>query len=190
MALAVVEQFRVVAQKTEEATQRLLVRTAKENHARIMATDPRPRRFRRFVDGRLGAREEAVRPTGIIVYQYPRLAEVAQFALETLYDFSPVRSGRYRQAHTLYVAGVPVADLSGLQDGQEVMIANPLPYARKIELGGMKMRLPGTAMVYDRAADVVSRRYGNAARVLFVWRTLPNARGVKDRSPAIILRER
>ena len=62
-------------------------------------------RFTRNVDGREGASEESVRPDGVITYIYPRLDAVVQFAMEVLFDLSPVLSGEYRNSHTLFVDG-------------------------------------------------------------------------------------
>lgn len=162
--------FRVAAQKSMAATQRAHVALAKRKHAEVLATDPKPVSFERFVDGRKGAPEEAVRPGGVIIYRYPRLDLVVQYAMEVLFDVSPVLSGAYRNAHTIFVNGVPVPNLKGWQPGDEVVITNPLPYARKIEVGKMKMRVPGTDLVYQQARRRVAGRYGNAAKVEFTYR--------------------
>ena len=166
------ETFRIVAQKTRDATQRSLVATAKREHARIMATDPQPKDFARFVDGRAGAPEEAVRHDGVIVYRYPRLDSVAQFAMETLFNLSPVLSGEYRQGHRLFLNGKEVSNLAAYGAGDDVAITNYLPYSRKIELGKMTMRLPGSSMVYQQARAKVLARFGNIASVDFTYRGL------------------
>lgn len=174
------QTFRIAAQKTMEATHRILVATAKREHAKVMAADPRPASFTRIVDGRQGAREEEVRPDGIIVYRYPRLEQVAQFAMEMLFDLSPVLSGAYRTAHTLFLNGQPAANLEGWKPGDEVSISNPLPYSRKIEIGSMKMRVPGTDMVYQQARRKVMARYGNLATIDFTYRAIIGGRGVNQ----------
>jgi hypothetical protein len=164
--------FSVAAQKTLEETQRILVKIAKREHGKVMATAPRPVSFDRFVDGRKGALEEAVKPTGTIVYTYPRLEVVAQFAMETLFDLSPVLSGKYRASHTLFLNGSAVPNLRDFKPGDEATISNPVPYSRKIEVGKMKMRVPGTSMVYAKAAKIVRARYGNIAKIGFTYRGL------------------
>lgn len=171
-AVPVAEAFRVAAQKTLDATRALLVETAKKKHAEVMARDPRPASFTRYVDGREGAPEESVRPAGVIVYRYPRLEQVAQFAMETLFDLSPVLSGDYRSAHLLFLNGEPVANLKGWRPGDEISISNPLPYARKIEVGSMTMRVPGTDLVYQQARRKVMSRWGNVAKVDFTFRAI------------------
>lgn len=164
--------FLAAAKATIEETRRDLVATAKREHGKIMRADPKPDRFDRFVDGRRGATEEAVKDGGTIRYVYPRLNEVVQFALETLFDLSPVLSGEYRNGHTLFVNGVAVRNLTGVDDTADIAITNYLPYARKIELGVMSMRVPGSAKVYFQAGDIVRRRFGNSARIDFAYRAV------------------
>lgn len=160
-------QFSIAIAATLEATQRAIVTTAKREHAKIMAADPRPGSFRRYVDSVEGAKEEAVKPFGVIQYDYMRLDLVVQFAMETLFDRSPVDSGDYRRAHTLFLNGEAVSDLKDWKPGDYVSIVNSLPYARVIENGKMKMRVAGTDGVYAAASLIVSRRFGNLAKVYF-----------------------
>ena len=164
-------QFDAEIVRAVAASSKDLAAFAKREHGKIMRADPRPSSFRRFVDGREGAPEEAVKPFGVIEYHYQRLSEVVQFAMETLFDLSPVLSGRYRHSHTIFVNGVAVSDLKSWKptDG-EIYIVNPLPYARKIELGKQKMRVPGSDKVYQQAAQIVKRRFGNIAAVKFTYR--------------------
>lgn len=188
--------FSVAMQKTLAETQKLIVRTAKTEHAKIYHGSPRPASFERFVDGRKGAVEEAVKPTGVILYTYSYLDLVAQFAMETLYRLSPVLSGTYRNSHTLFLNNLAVSNLKGFKPGDEVTISNPVPYARKIEVGRMKMSVPGH--VYERAARIVRSRYGNIATIGFTYRgfvggaVLVGRAGNKAplRYPVIIVSER
>lgn len=166
------QQFRIAIEGTLADVHKNLVATAKREHARVMDTDPRPSSFKRIVDGREGVPEEAVKPAGIIVYQYPRIAEIVQFAMEVLYDRSPVDSGDYRNAHMFFIENSPATNLKEWRPGQEVTITNPMPYARKIEVGAMTMRVPGTDHVYRQARDIVARRWGNAASIRFTFRAL------------------
>ena len=161
--------FKIAAQATTEETRQLLIATAKREHGKIMTAEPRPQRFTRFVDGRQGAAEETVTASGRIRYVYDRLDEVVQFALETLFDFSPVLSGEYRKSHLLFVNGVAARNLENYSGG-EIVLTNVLPYSRKIELGVMNMRVNGSDQVYLRAANLVASRYGNVARVEFTYR--------------------
>lgn len=187
------ETFRVAKEGCLRQMHAALVATAKREHGRVMAAGPRPVSFVRIVDGREGAAEETVRPAGVIVYRYPRLEMVAQFAMETLYDLSPVgppERGHYRDAHTLVVEGVAVTNLKRWRSGQEIVITNLMPYARKIEVGAMTMRVPGSARVYQQARRKVMARYGNLARVEFTYRAFAGSGGdAKLRYPCLVIRE-
>lgn len=189
--------FTLARESTLEATQRMLVATAKREHGRVMGTEPRPTSFTRFVDGKQGAPEDAVRPDGVIVYTYPRLTHVAQYAMEALFDLSPVLSGEYRVAHTLFLNGQAVENLRNYKRGDDVVITNSVPYARKIDLGVMTMRVPGTSRVYEQAVRLVNARYGNVAKVLFAWRGIVGGRVDRGRQgnkadaryPAMLIQE-
>jgi hypothetical protein len=192
--------FQVARQATVEKAKASLVALAKREHAKIMATDPRPARFTRVVDGVAGAREEAVKPTGHITYFYPRLDAVAQAAMEILFDLSPVLSGDYRNAHKFFLDGVAVRDLSGLALAKEqrITIINTLPYARKIEVGKMVMKVPGSDHVYEQAAHMLQKRFGNQAKIRFEWQgaisggSIGGKKGNQSnlRYPALVISER
>lgn len=169
---SVAQQIQIAAQATAEATHKALVARAKAEHAKVMVTAPKPSGFERFVDGRQGQPEEAVSPFGVITYLYSHYEEIVEFAIETLRAGSPVDSGDYRNAHTLYVNGVPAADLSNYAGQGEIFIANPLPYSRVIELGKMKMKVSGTDHVFEKAARKVAARFGNLAAVKFTYRSI------------------
>jgi hypothetical protein len=170
MARGAVQIFRVAAKGTAEEVRRALIATAKREHARIMTTEPRPTRFTRQVDGVMGSREEQVKQGGIIRYRYPRVEQAVQFAMETLFDLSPVLSGEYRNAHSLFVNGASATNLRDWDGTGEVVITNPLPYSRKIEVGRMTMRVPGSDRVYQQAVQLVRRRFGNQVNVNFTFR--------------------
>lgn len=171
------------------AVQRRLVAIAKSRHLAVMGRNPRPSRFLRIVDGRVGAVEELVKATGVITYVYQRsqigferdeketaarLDEVVKFALETLRDLSPVGSGRdphpglYRDSHQLFRNGYPVGSLLLWKPGDEVSITNYVDYSRILEVGDGNFRLP--LKVYERAADIVEEKYGQDAKIEFTWR--------------------
>lgn len=193
-AESISRQFSVARQATAEATQRLLVSIAKREHGQVMRTPPQPRSFTRTVDGVEGAREEAVEPDGVITYVYPRLDAVVQFALETLFDLSPVLSGTYRSSHQIFLDGSPATNMATWRPGTEILISNLQPYARKIDLGVMTMRVSGTSRVYERAVRRVNARFGNSAKALYGWRSfgvaVPDGRKADLRYPVMIIRER
>lgn len=100
---------------------------------------------------------------------------IVQFTLETLRDKSPVGSlhdphpGLYRESHTLFINGHSVLDLSGWHRGDVIHITNPVPYARKIEIGRVKASVP--AHVYELTEQAVQSKYGDIARIEFT--TMP-----------------
>jgi hypothetical protein len=164
--------FVQAALATREETQAALVGLAKREHAKVMRDAPRPGRFVRTVDGVRGAREEQVTPDGTIIYVYPRLDEVVQAAMELLFELSPVLSGAYRMGHTLFVDGVEARNLEAWSGQGQILISNVLPYSRKIELGKMSMRVPGSDHVYEQAEFALRQRFGNQARIVFTFRGL------------------
>ncbi len=108
-----------------------------------------------------------------IVFRYVYMNDIAQFALQTLRDLSPVGSGRdshpglYRDSHMLFIDGHNVDDATIWVPGQQLAISNPVPYARRIEAGAMNISVP--PHVYERAAPIVAGRYGNSVNVRFSY---------------------
>ncbi len=190
--------FQAVAKATIAETHKAHVQLAKNEHAKIMQSDPRPSRFTRMVDGVRGAPEESVQIGGVIRYNYNRLDEVVRFAMETLFDLSPVLSGEYRNRHQLFVGGAEATNLRDWDGRSDIIVTNTLPYSRKIEMSTMTMRVPGTDRVYEQAASVVARRFGNTARITFDWQgvvggaTASGTKGNKsgNRFPALKIRSR
>jgi len=198
MARNAVQVFTVAAKGTRDQVRQALVAAAKREHARIMTTEPRPSRFSRQVDGIPGAREEQVKAGGVIRYRYARLDDIVREAFDALFDFSPVLEDVYRRSHTLYVNGAPARNLADWDGSDEVIIMNGVPYARKIEAGTMKMRVPGTDRVYEQAAQVLVRRFGNRASITFTYRGLIGGTTAVGRAynkpglryPALVIRPR
>lgn len=171
MPLPVAAQCDAVIKRVASLTQQQIVATAKAANAKVMATPPKPLRMTRHVDGVLDAPEEAVKPGGVIVYDYDRLDLVVQFALDTLRQLSPVESGDYASSHVIMLNGTVVDNVSGWKPGDEITISNSQPYTRKIEIGDKGYRAHGH--VYEKSAHVVSRQYGNMASVSFTYRAAP-----------------
>lgn len=204
-AVSVPRQFQDAMTGTKEEIRQRFIAFAKSENAKVMNADPKPVTFNRFVDGKLGATEEQVKFGGFVLYRYPRLEIVAQFALETLQRISPVgvppddkHPGLYRDSHTILVNGVQSTDFSKWQPGEEIIITNLVPYARVIELGKMKMRVPGTEAVYQQTEKIVKRQYGNLADIRYTFRGFAGgallqgkAHGQSDnRYPALVIREK
>jgi hypothetical protein len=169
-----------------------LIAKAKLEHQKVMDTDPRPIAFTRFVDGKKGEVEDAAGFRSVILYIYSRLDMVAKFALNALIEGSPERTGRYKASHVLYLNGMPVADLTKYQAGDEIAISNTLPYSRKIEVGSMRMRVPGTDHVYQKAMQRTRRNMGNLATVRFEYREIIGVHRAKagSRFPVLVITER
>lgn len=108
-----------------------------------------------------------------IVYRFFNMQDVVAFALETLKQLSPVGStddehpGLYRDSHMVFIDGHVVKDASSWRPGQQINISNPVPYARKIEAGHMKINVP--PHVYERAQAMVSARFPGVVTVKFAY---------------------
>ncbi len=172
MASSMAEQFRVFAEGTADQVRQVLVAVAKREHARIMAEEPRPSGFLRVVDGMRDVPEEAVRPDGRITYHYSRADNVVDYAMQVLIMLSPKLTGLYAASHQVFLNGVAVPNAAGAGPADEIVIANPVPYSRVIEFGKMKMRVPGTDHVYERAARVVAQKFRGIAAVKFTFRSI------------------
>lgn len=167
-------QFDAVIAEVGKLTQTQIVAEAKRLHGEVMRADPKPVNFTRHVDGR-EAPEEAVRPGGIIVYDYNRLDLIAKDALRLLRDASPVKSGAYRDAHRLYLNLNPVDDLKAWKEGDEVSLTNTVPYSRVIELGKRGSKTVKFSMpphIYERVAKALRREYSGAADIQFTFRAV------------------
>jgi hypothetical protein len=108
-----------------------------------------------------------------IVYRYAYMAKIVEIAIQELRDRSPIGSGDdphpglYRDSHMIFIDGHAVADASGWRPGQQINISNPVPYARKIEVGEMKLSVP--SHVYEVTAQKLAGQFGNSVMVKFVY---------------------
>jgi hypothetical protein len=110
-----------------------------------------------------------------IIFRFLPIQDVVDFALQTLRDRSPVGStgdkhpGLYRDSHMVFLNGhvVESSDVGAWRAGDQINISNPVPYARKIELGRATMKLPGH--VYEDTALIVAGRFGNQVAVRFTF---------------------
>lgn len=183
---AIRDQFALARKNSLAQLNGRIVTIAKQANAAIMNLEPRPAGFVRTVDGIAGAQEEAVKPNGLIVYDYQRLDLVVAFALDTLRMLSPKKSGAYVEAHTVFINGRAAQPPYVISARDDVAISNPEPYARKIEIGRMQMRIPGTDHVYQQAQQVVARAWANLVNVEFTWRSL----SLKTGSPLIVSKKK
>lgn len=108
-----------------------------------------------------------------IIFRFIDMQALVDFAIETLKAHSPVGStddkhpGLYRDSHMVFLNGHVVKAVSGFRKGDQINISNPVPYSRKIESGRMKISVP--AHVYESAEPIISARFGNSAKIRFVY---------------------
>jgi hypothetical protein len=127
------------------------------------------------VDGSRGASLEAVRPQGgSIIAEWELISDVLVWIGEALRDRSPHVSGDYQRAHTLFADGVEIPIGGQAPIAEEYVFLNPLPYARKIEIGktrsGRDFVLQVPNRIYERTAADAASRFGNLAKIKFTYR--------------------
>lgn len=194
--------------KAEAGARAHLLRTARAGHLRIMAdaaAQGQVPTWEAYANTPGNKNLESVKLPGPIVYRYRYFSDIVRVALDALERASPVISGDYVRSHTVYINGAATETLPNrLRLGDTVMIANPVPYARKIEIGKTKagrafvIQVPNR--IYERVAKtVLVPLYRNVAKVTFTYVTLPGAGTVARkgrrkretlRSPAIIIEAR
>lgn len=156
------DQFAAVKQNTRAQLGAQILAIAEAANAVIMMMPPQPHGYIRtiFPDGPL------------IVYEYQRSDLALEFALDVLRSLSPRLTGAYQEAHTVFINGVAVQPPYQFSPSDDVVISNLEPYARKIEVGKMKMTVPGTDHVYQQAQQIIAREYAGLIDVQFTWRSL------------------
>lgn len=131
--------------------------------------------------------------------------DALQWIAQELISNSPVESGEYRDAHTLYADGSLVGSAAEIAAGADLPAArifvfvNAAPYARKIEVGRTKdgrdfvIQVPNR--IYEGVAEDAAARFGTVASIRSEWRDEGSypvlARGVAGRElryPAIVVR--
>lgn len=124
--------------------------------------------YETYVDGRKGGREEDVMlQGGVVSYVFSNLATAANWALSECRRRSPVSSGAYRKSWIILVNGEQYPELDTIPSDQTVMIVNTMPYARKIEVGGMRIRVP-PGIIESVRRPVMSRFPGVTATRAFL----------------------
>ena len=118
-----------------------------------------PERYERYVNGRLGAQEETVVPPGPILYVFHWWREIVEFALQTAVERSPEKSGDYKKSWFIMTPGGVVKSFDDIPINSTVVLTNNRPYARKIDVGHMRMTVPPGIVEDVRRA--VMARFGN-----------------------------
>jgi hypothetical protein len=125
-------------------------------------------RHKTFVDGSEGAKEDAVRPDGVIVYEFELLNDLFLWIADQLRRHAPVKTGKFRDSFTFYADGSEVDVGSQIPDASEYTFINIQPYARKIERGESPQAPEG---VFQVVATMARARFGNLAKIGFVYRS-------------------
>lgn len=172
-----------------EALSRNLATIARDARDEAIRDGAAPARYETYVDGRRGASEDAVRPDGTIFYQFNRLGQAAIVALDAAVDLSPVDSGDFVLGWMVAVDGRPWrGDVMSIPAGSEVLIVNPLPYARKIETGAM-LRMSVPPGILERVKQRVNARFPTLFAAVIYLR-LPAVFGTSKYPTPYILRGR
>jgi len=152
----------------DDAIAKLLAETAEEARDAAISAGEASAHYETFVNYEEGRSEEQVKPPGPIIYVFDYGIEIAQFALELARALSPVRSGAYRDAWFLLDESGAQTTPENLTPGAPFTITNDKPYARKIEVGAMKVSVPPG--IVERLRKGVLGRYGNSvsAKVKFI----------------------
>lgn len=142
--------------------------------------------FRTYVDGKLGVPEEAASLNGgMVVYKFSSLAQAANWALTECQKRSPVSSGNFRKSWALLVNGKVWPALDDIPQGAEVWIVNTTPYSRKIEVGGMKIRVPPG--IVEAVRQSVQRKFP-AVAVIRAFKPLAGGRDARGNPVPYILK--
>lgn len=162
-----------------------LLKTARDGHQAIMlqqrARSGIPPDFDAYANTPGNPALQTVKLPGPVVYSYDYRREIVEVALGALIRSSPVESGEYVASHMIFVNGAQVERLPDpLPRAAVVMIANPVPYSRRLEVGktksGRDFVLQVEPRIYERVAKgVLIPRFGNAVRIRFIYTQLPGA---------------
>ncbi len=171
-------------QRSEAEGKALLLRVARLGHDRIMRDQAQRAgvipEWEAYANTPGNTNLDSVVLPGPIVYRYRYLREILIAAIKELERRSPVESGRYKNSHTVWVNGLPVPLDTPIKAGDEVWIANPVPYARRLEVGkrqdGRDFLLSVPNRIYERTAkQFLIPRYRNTAAISVIYVTLPGA---------------
>lgn len=168
-----------------EAQGRLFAEAAREARDEALRTNRaalgRETAYTTFVDGRVGASEDAAKLPGTIAYEFDVGTDMLAEIGDLLVKASPARSGRYARSFKIFVDGAEKPTGAPLpEDAEEVLFLNVQPYARKIERGQSDQAPDG---VFQAVAAIAMSRFGNFASVKFTYRSLQES-GVVSYIPA------
>lgn len=146
------------------AAKALLVDRARSGLAEFMSRQDVKPMVTLEVDGRPARSEDEVRPFGIIVYTFSRMREIVSFAMRTLEQLSPVRSGRYQKSW-IVLAGMRQVGMDELPANAPIMITNTQPYHRKIHTGAEGFVAYANPGIVEKARQILLKRYRGRIKV-------------------------
>ena len=167
------------------------IEEARQQNRQATGGDPK---FTVTVDGQKGAPVSSVKADGVIFVEFEFLGDLLLFIWEQLHTHSPVgkapespHPGEYRRSHVMFVNGSEFSIQNPLPPNvEEIVFANTVPYARRIELGSSTQAPDG---VYQSVAVLARARFGRVAKVDFTYRTVQGGHSKPNqRNPAIIVR--
>lgn len=151
----------VDASLSPEASAARFAAIARARRDEVIQSGQASERYDTFVDGRQGAREETTRPGGAVEYRFNSWGEIIRAALLELAMASPQDSGDFIRAWMVAVNGRPwVGEYEDIPMDADVIIVNPLPYARKVEVGAITLSVP--AHPVERVRQRMMRKFRNA----------------------------
>jgi hypothetical protein len=159
-AAAVARNIRLWADRnlSPAALSALLASSAIKARDAAIASGEASSRYETYVDGQFGASETTVRPDGLIRYVFSTFGPATEFALGYCVNRSPPGTGAFRRAWMVLVNGTKYSgDLADIPRDAEVIITNPLPYARKVEQGHMRMSVDH--LIIEEARQQVKKRF-------------------------------
>lgn len=146
---------------TGKQVQQFIANEANARVAELIASGSASPIYRRFVNGSENAPNDTIRldGTGTISYLFSNMAEAAGFALDYAIKHSPRDSGDFISRWYLLVNGQPFvsADLLSIKPGSEVTLSNNADFFRKLDVGGMQMRV--APQIVEATRQAVMRKF-------------------------------
>lgn len=156
-----------------------LAKFARQSLSEAIQSGEGSERYEKYVNGRLGAQEETVAPPGPILYVFHWWREIIEFALQTAVERSPEKSGDYKKSWFIMTPGGVVKSFDEIPINSTVILTNNQPYARKIDVGHMRMSVP-PGIIEDVRKAVMSR-FGNFVTAKRTMIPLPGGYVLKGR---------
>ncbi|AEI71100.1 hypothetical protein [EBPR siphovirus 3] len=167
-----------------ENINRELAKYAKSALADAIASREASSIYTRYVNVRGGAMvkdapEEQVEAPGPILYIFSYWEPILQFARDALIRSSPALTNAYINSQVLMIGAQVVPWNAQIAADEEVRIVATVPYARKIEVGHMRMSVPDG--VFERVGRKIRSQYGLVVDARFEMVHLPGGYVLKGR---------